>query len=118
MTGCVFGQMVVLNMRIHLWLQIVFVSVFFFTGFCDFEMDFCGWVNNPSTGSGMDWDWLSGATSGTLDPPKDHSTGSALGKSPQTCAQMSTSFGFLRSLKWRAWCWRQRRHSNLDYFHF
>ncbi|XP_051809634.1 apical endosomal glycoprotein-like [Acanthochromis polyacanthus] len=30
------------------------------TGFCDFEMDFCGWVNNPPSEFGLDWDWLSG----------------------------------------------------------
>ncbi|XP_076601190.1 MAM and LDL-receptor class A domain-containing protein 1 [Chaetodon auriga] len=29
-------------------------------GFCDFEMDYCGWVNNPPAESGVDWDWLSG----------------------------------------------------------
>ncbi|KAM9349890.1 apical endosomal glycoprotein [Symphorus nematophorus] len=29
-------------------------------GFCDFEMDFCGWVNNPPAESQVEWDWLSG----------------------------------------------------------
>ncbi|XP_057713068.1 MAM and LDL-receptor class A domain-containing protein 1 [Corythoichthys intestinalis] len=48
-------------------------------GFCDFEMDFCGWVNNPPAETGVDWDWLPGSTSGTLIPNTDHSTMSPLG---------------------------------------
>ncbi|XP_077471884.1 MAM and LDL-receptor class A domain-containing protein 1 isoform X3 [Stigmatopora argus] len=48
-------------------------------GFCDFEMDFCGWVNNPPAESGIDWDWLPGSTSGSLKPSMDHSTMSPLG---------------------------------------
>ncbi|KAM8850746.1 MAM and LDL-receptor class A domain-containing protein 1 isoform 2-T2 [Spinachia spinachia] len=48
-------------------------------GFCDFEMDFCGWVNNPAAESHMEWDWLSGASVGQLVPNKDHTTNSALG---------------------------------------
>nr|XP_046265191.1 MAM and LDL-receptor class A domain-containing protein 1 isoform X2 [Scatophagus argus] len=48
-------------------------------GFCDFEMDFCGWVNNPPAESGVDWDWLSGESEGELIPERDHSTNSALG---------------------------------------
>lgn len=99
----------------YLWLQIVFRTAFFLTGFCDFEMDFCGWVNNPSAGSGMNWDWLSGASTGTFVPQTDHSTGSALGKPQQTCTQIF-AFGFLQSLNWRAWCLRQRKRGNLFYF--
>ncbi|XP_039670520.1 MAM and LDL-receptor class A domain-containing protein 1 [Perca fluviatilis] len=49
------------------------------SGFCDFEMDFCGWVNNPPAESGVDWDWLSGGSNGQLIPKRDHSTNSALG---------------------------------------
>ncbi|XP_034743360.1 MAM and LDL-receptor class A domain-containing protein 1 [Etheostoma cragini] len=49
------------------------------SGFCDFEMDFCGWVNNPPAESGVDWDWLSGDSQGQLIPKRDHSTNSALG---------------------------------------
>nr|XP_057907663.1 MAM and LDL-receptor class A domain-containing protein 1-like [Doryrhamphus excisus] len=48
-------------------------------GFCDFEMDLCGWVNNPPAESGVDWDWLSGGTDGALVPNKDHTTKSSLG---------------------------------------
>ncbi|XP_047444387.1 MAM and LDL-receptor class A domain-containing protein 2 isoform X2 [Mugil cephalus] len=49
------------------------------TGFCDFEMDFCGWVNNPSPESGLDWDWLSAESEGTFIPRKDHTINSPLG---------------------------------------
>ncbi|XP_061694563.1 MAM and LDL-receptor class A domain-containing protein 2 isoform X2 [Syngnathoides biaculeatus] len=48
-------------------------------GFCDFETDFCGWVNNPPAESGIDWDWLSGTEGGSFVPPMDHSTDSSLG---------------------------------------
>ncbi|XP_068593728.1 MAM and LDL-receptor class A domain-containing protein 1 isoform X2 [Cebidichthys violaceus] len=48
-------------------------------GFCDFEMDFCGWVNNPPAESGVDWEWLSGGSKVSLIPGNDHSTNSALG---------------------------------------
>nr|XP_033506790.1 MAM and LDL-receptor class A domain-containing protein 1 [Epinephelus lanceolatus] len=48
-------------------------------GFCDFEMDLCGWVNNPPAESGVDWDWLSGESKGALIPNRDHTTNSALG---------------------------------------
>lgn len=47
-------------------------------GFCDFEIDFCGWVNNPPAESGVEWDWLSGGM-GHFIPQRDHTTGSALG---------------------------------------
>ncbi|XP_069014100.1 apical endosomal glycoprotein [Embiotoca jacksoni] len=49
------------------------------TGFCDFEMDFCGWVNNPPPGSGVDWDWFSGDSEDYIGPSVDHSTESSLG---------------------------------------
>ncbi|XP_071348966.1 MAM and LDL-receptor class A domain-containing protein 2 isoform X2 [Trachinotus anak] len=49
------------------------------TGFCDFEMDLCGWVNNPPTESGVDWDWLSADSEGAFIPKRDHSTDSSLG---------------------------------------
>ncbi|TNM98369.1 hypothetical protein fugu_014615 [Takifugu bimaculatus] len=51
------------------------------TGVCDFEMDFCGWVNsypvNPQ--SRVDWDWLSGESEGHHVPSRDHTTNTALG---------------------------------------
>ncbi|XP_028297170.1 MAM and LDL-receptor class A domain-containing protein 2 isoform X2 [Gouania willdenowi] len=49
------------------------------TGFCDFELDFCSWVNNAPQGSGVNWDWLSGSSSGHLVPRRDHTTDSVLG---------------------------------------
>ncbi|XP_034411292.1 MAM and LDL-receptor class A domain-containing protein 2 [Cyclopterus lumpus] len=58
------------------------------TGFCDFEMDFCGWVNNPPAKSGVDWDWLSGHSKVKLIPESDHTTNSVLGH-----------FAFFTSLK-------------------
>lgn len=76
---CVFG-----GLLIHVCLCTVCVSVLFIAGFCDFEMDFCGWVNNPPAESGVDWDWLTGTTGGNLNPDKDHSTDTDLGKSPCT----------------------------------
>ncbi|CAL9689267.1 unnamed protein product [Knipowitschia caucasica] len=48
-------------------------------GFCDFEMDFCGWVNSPLAESGLEWDWLSGSSSGTHVPRRDHSLNSQFG---------------------------------------
>ncbi|XP_034558606.1 MAM and LDL-receptor class A domain-containing protein 2 [Notolabrus celidotus] len=48
-------------------------------GFCDFEMDLCGWVNSPPAESGVDWDWLSGDSKGNLVPARDHTTDSSLG---------------------------------------
>lgn len=55
------------------------VSVLSPKGFCDFEMDFCGWVNSPPLESGVDWDWLSGESDGFMVPRRDHTTNSALG---------------------------------------
>ncbi|KAM9718846.1 MAM and LDL-receptor class A domain-containing protein 1 [Menidia menidia] len=49
------------------------------TGFCDFEMDFCGWVNTRPAQNGVDWDWLSGESEGTFIPRRDHTTNTALG---------------------------------------
>lgn len=48
-------------------------------GFCDFEMDLCGWVSNPPAESGIDWDWLSSTSEGSFIPRKDHTTDSDLG---------------------------------------
>ncbi|XP_019751859.1 MAM and LDL-receptor class A domain-containing protein 2 [Hippocampus comes] len=48
-------------------------------GFCDFEMDLCGWVNNAPAESGVNWDWLSGSSQGHLVPNKDHTTMTSLG---------------------------------------
>ncbi|XP_058498690.1 MAM and LDL-receptor class A domain-containing protein 2 isoform X1 [Solea solea] len=48
-------------------------------GFCDFEMDLCGWVNNPPVESGMEWDWLSPHSERQLIPDRDHTTDSSLG---------------------------------------
>ncbi|XP_037131957.1 MAM and LDL-receptor class A domain-containing protein 1 isoform X1 [Syngnathus acus] len=48
-------------------------------GFCDFEMDLCGWVNNAPANSRVNWDWLSGSSGGLMVPVKDHTTMSALG---------------------------------------
>lgn len=54
------------------------------SGFCDFEMDFCGWVNSPPVDfqSRVDWDWLSGESEGQLVPKWDHTTNTDLGMSP------------------------------------
>lgn len=60
-------------------IQLYNVSVYFFEGFCDFERDFCGWVNNPPPEFGVEWDWLSSKSDGSMIPPRDHTTGSALG---------------------------------------
>lgn len=79
MRACMFG------------LLTVCASVLSLAGFCDFEMDLCGWVNNPPAKSGVDWDWLSGESEGRLIPKRDHSTNSALGMSPQTYTQLPTS---------------------------
>ncbi|XP_034038504.1 MAM and LDL-receptor class A domain-containing protein 1 [Thalassophryne amazonica] len=49
------------------------------SGFCDFEMDFCGWLNNPPADSAVDWDWLSGTSVVHLIPKRDHTTNSPLG---------------------------------------
>ncbi|CAL8279708.1 unnamed protein product [Lota lota] len=35
-------------------------------GFCDFEMDYCGWVNSPPINSSLEWDWLSGVDHTTV----------------------------------------------------
>ncbi|XP_041658947.1 MAM and LDL-receptor class A domain-containing protein 1 [Cheilinus undulatus] len=50
-------------------------------GFCDFEMDLCGWVNSPTAESGVDWDWLSGDSEipHAFIPRRDHTTNSAQG---------------------------------------
>lgn len=60
----------------------------FFAGFCDFEMDFCGWVNDPPPDDGVEWDWLSGESeSESVEmflPRVDHTTNSPLGRSLQT----------------------------------
>lgn len=63
------------------------------TGFCDFEMDFCGWVNSHpvDSQSGVDWDWLSGQSAEA--PKYDHTTGTALGMSS------------LCTHKWHYLCW-------------
>lgn len=57
-------------------------SVVFLEGFCDFEMDFCGWVNSPPPESGTDWEWFSGESEGQMVPTRDHTTNSALGTQP------------------------------------
>lgn len=62
------------------YIQYVLLSV----GFCDFEMDMCGWVNSPPTEYGVDWDWLSGNSDASSKPAFDHSTGSSLGEAPHT----------------------------------
>ncbi|TWW73586.1 LDL-receptor class A domain-containing protein 2 Skeletal organic matrix MAM and [Takifugu flavidus] len=50
-------------------------------GVCDFEMDFCGWVNSypVKPQSRVDWDWLSGESEGHHVPSRDHTTNTALG---------------------------------------
>lgn len=54
------------------------------SGFCDFEMDFCGWVNSypVSPQSRVDWDWLSGESEGHHVPLRDHTTKTDLGMTP------------------------------------
>lgn len=64
----------------YTWLCTTCASVLLPAGFCDFEMDFCGWVNNPPAEYGVDWDWLSGDSNGDFIPKRDHSTGTSLGK--------------------------------------
>ncbi|KAI3374795.1 hypothetical protein L3Q82_021349, partial [Scortum barcoo] len=59
-------------------------------GFCDFEMDFCGWVNNRPAEFGVDWDWLSGDSEGQLIPSRDHTTNSVLGHFAFFMASTST----------------------------
>ncbi|KAJ8011341.1 hypothetical protein DPEC_G00057130 [Dallia pectoralis] len=48
-------------------------------GFCDFEMDYCGWQNSPPNETGMDWDWWSGSSGGRFSPEVDHTTNSGQG---------------------------------------
>lgn len=49
-------------------------------GFCDFEMDLCGWANSLPAESGLYWDWLFGDSEGnSLLPPRDHSFDSKFG---------------------------------------
>lgn len=79
----VCGWVVIICACMYVWLHNSCLFVLFFAGFCDFEMDFCGWVNSPPAETGVDWDWLSGESGGNIFiPKKDHSTNSALGKSP------------------------------------
>lgn len=60
-----------------------------FLGFCDFEMDLCGWLNRPHNSSSLDWDWTSAGTAGgTFRPEVDHTTNSALGRSPPTLSHI------------------------------
>lgn len=60
----------------------------FFAGLCDFEMDFCGWVNDPPPEDGVEWDWLSGESHYEIVeefiPSIDHTTKSELGRSIRT----------------------------------
>ncbi|KAM3603666.1 uncharacterized protein V6R79_000320 [Siganus canaliculatus] len=46
-------------------------------GFCDFEMDFCGWVSNSPSEFKMDWNWI--PAGGYLVPSEDHTTNTDLG---------------------------------------
>ncbi|XP_031666604.1 MAM and LDL-receptor class A domain-containing protein 2 [Oncorhynchus kisutch] len=48
-------------------------------GFCDFEMDYCGWLNSPPAASGVDWEWWSGSSGGRFSPTVDHTTNSGQG---------------------------------------
>ncbi|XP_075875933.1 MAM and LDL-receptor class A domain-containing protein 1 [Nelusetta ayraudi] len=52
-------------------------------GLCDFEMDFCGWVNDPPPEDGVEWEWLSGESHfesvEEFIPSKDHTTNSKFG---------------------------------------
>ncbi|XP_078791082.1 MAM and LDL-receptor class A domain-containing protein 1 isoform X3 [Oryzias latipes] len=68
-------------------------------GFCDFEMDFCGWVNNPPPESGEEWDWLSGESEGRFVPGQDHSTGSSLGHFAIFSSQESSPHGKIAQLE-------------------
>ena len=74
---------------IHVCLHTVCYTVLFLADFCDFEMDFCGWVNNRPVESGIDWDWLSSRSEGSFLPDKDHTTDSNLGKSLHTNCNVS-----------------------------
>ncbi|XP_067219288.1 MAM and LDL-receptor class A domain-containing protein 1 isoform X1 [Chanodichthys erythropterus] len=48
-------------------------------GFCDFEMDMCGWVNTHVNSSSVDWSWTSGTSAGSFGPEVDHTTNTAMG---------------------------------------
>lgn len=50
------------------------------SGYCDFEMDMCGWVNTRVNDSSDDWSWSSGTSAGSYAPKVDHTTNTALGK--------------------------------------
>ncbi|KAL1280451.1 hypothetical protein QQF64_015051 [Cirrhinus molitorella] len=48
-------------------------------GFCDFEMDMCGWLNTHVNTSSTDWSWTSGTSDRLFDPEVDHTTNTAMG---------------------------------------
>ncbi|XP_056333186.1 MAM and LDL-receptor class A domain-containing protein 1 isoform X2 [Danio aesculapii] len=48
-------------------------------GYCDFEMDMCGWVNTRVNDSSDDWSWSSGTSASSNAPKVDHTTNTALG---------------------------------------
>lgn len=51
-----------------------------FSGFCDFEIDLCGWVNFHVNSSSVEWSWTSGTSASSFAPKVDHTTNTALGK--------------------------------------
>ena len=49
---------------------------------CDFETDFCGWINAENGRDELNWQRLSGPTTTTITGPQyDHTTLSDSGKS-------------------------------------
>lgn len=52
----------------------------FSSGFCDFEMDMCGWLNTRVSVSSIDWSWTSGTSDTLFAPEVDHTTNTAIGK--------------------------------------
>ncbi|XP_050961124.1 MAM and LDL-receptor class A domain-containing protein 2 isoform X2 [Labeo rohita] len=48
-------------------------------GFCDFEMDMCGWLNTHVNTSSTDWIWTSATSTSLFAPEVDHTTNTAMG---------------------------------------
>lgn len=48
-------------------------------GFCDFELDLCGWVNVHVNTTSVEWSWTSGISASSFAPEVDHTTNTALG---------------------------------------
>lgn len=51
-----------------------------FSGFCDFELDLCGWVNVNVNTTSVELSWTSGTSALSFAPGVDHTTNTALGE--------------------------------------